>query len=99
MAPREYGRDGLDRASGLLDGAAGRHPVLERSQIADVAIAEFLERLAAKRRAAARGAVDDHGLVPDEGGIVVGRIRIGAELDHAARDVDRAGDLAARLDL
>src|SRR3954470_347674 len=70
----------LDR---LLDLAALFGPVLEGADIVDLVVAEILERLAGQRGTAARGAVEDHGLVPGEILVVIGRVRIGTKLQHA----------------
>src|SRR6185437_1677505 len=43
--------------------AAGIGPILEAADIVDMAIPHVLEHLAGQRRAAARGAVEDHVLV------------------------------------
>src|SRR6185312_1091802 len=82
----------------VIDGAAVLGPVLECAEIAHVAVAEILERLARQGRAAAGGAIDDDRLVLAEGLVVIGRSRIGAEFEHTARHVQRAGDLAGLLD-
>ena len=82
-----------------LDGTPALGPVLEPAKIAHVTIAEILERLARQRGAATGCAIDDHGPVRAEVGIVIGRSRVRAKLEHAARDVLGALDLAGSLQL
>src|ERR1044071_9317278 len=84
---------------GRLGVEPGIGQLLEAADIEDLAVAEILQRLAAERRAAARGAIDQHRLVLLEGFVVVRALRVGAKFEHAARDVDRVFELAARLHL
>src|SRR5262245_43590646 len=91
-APPMRRRPGLGR---LVDRASAFGPILEGAEIVDAVVAHLLEYLAAQGRASARRAIDDHGLVLGEILVVVGRLGIGAEFQHAARDVHGAGDLAA----
>src|ERR1051325_6537253 len=80
----------------LIDRTAALGPVLERAEVIDLVVAHVLEHLAGKRRAPARGAIDDERLVLGKILVVIGRLRIGAAFQHAARDVHGAADLAAR---
>src|SRR5207248_3063493 len=84
-------------ASGRLGVEPGIGQLLEAADVDDIAVAEILQGLADQRRAAARGAIDQHRLVLLEGFVVIRALRVGAEFEHAARDVDRAFELAARL--
>src|SRR5205823_7929495 len=81
LRPRvsRLGRLGLQPGIGQL---------LEAADIVDRGIAEILQRLADQRGAAARGAVDEEGLVLLKGRVVIGAFRIGAEFEHAARHID-----------
>src|SRR5205823_15039909 len=79
----------------LVDGAAGLGPILEGAEIVDLLVAEVLEHLAGQGRAPAGGAIHDDTFVLREILVVVRRLRIGAKFQHAARDVHRAGNLAA----
>src|SRR5215470_1318592 len=82
----------------FLDYPAAFGPVLESAEIIDPLVAHVFEHLAGKRGAPARTAIEDHGVVLFEVVVVVGRIGIGAKLQHAARDIEGAGDLAALFD-
>src|SRR4249920_3923711 len=83
----------------LVDSAAGLSPILEGTEIIDQIVAHVFEYLAAERRASARGTIEDDCLVLDEILVVVGRLGIGTEFQHAARDVYGAGDLTALFHL
>src|SRR5262245_46507462 len=85
-------RPGLGR---LVDRASAFGPILEGAKIVDAIVAHLLEHLAAQGRASAGRAIDNHGFVLGEVLVVVGRLGIGAEFQHATRDVHGAGDLAA----
>src|ERR1700730_16656578 len=86
----------LDR---LVDSAAGLSPILEGTEVIDPIVAHVFECLATERRASARGTIEDNCLVLDEIRVVVGRLGIGGEFKHAARDVYGAGDLTALFHL
>src|SRR5437667_800438 len=58
---------GYEKSRLALHRAAGRDPVLERTQIEHLGVAQLLQRLAGERRASARGAVEDDGLGLREG--------------------------------
>src|SRR5262245_57554183 len=81
----------------LLHRAAALHPILEAAKIAHVLEAEVLQRLAGEGGAAAEGAIENNGPARIERLVVIWRLRISLELEHAARDVQCAPDLAARL--
>src|SRR5665647_1323190 len=85
----------LDR---LFDRAAAFGPVLEGTGVVDLAVAHVLEQLGGQRGAAAGRAIENEGLVPGKILVVIGRFRVGAEFQHAARDMHGADDLAALLD-
>src|SRR6266403_3964582 len=74
---------------------AGVGQLLEAAGIEDGPVAGVLQGLAAQRGAAARGTVDKDGLVFLKSRVVVRALRVGAELQHAARDIDGAFELAA----
>src|SRR3954471_14692401 len=74
----------LDR---LIDFAPAFNPILEGAEIVDLIIAHVFEHFAAQARAPARRAVKDDGLVLGEIFIMVRRLWIGAEFQHAARNV------------
>src|SRR5262245_25260573 len=65
----------------LVNRAAALDPVLERAEIEHFHIAHVLQDLAPQRRASARGAIEDHGLVLREGLVVIRRFRIGTEFE------------------
>src|SRR4051794_15674917 len=91
-----YLRRCVSRLGGLgLQPGIGQ--LLEVADVVNRAVAEILQRLADQCRAPTRGTIDQDRLVLLEGGIVVRALRVGAEFEYAARDVDRALDLAARL--
>src|SRR5947209_3416676 len=71
----------------LVDRASAFGPILEGAEIVDLGVTHVLEYLAAQGRAPARGAIDDDGFLLGEILVVVGRLGIGAEFQHAARDV------------
>src|SRR5258708_21773239 len=54
------------RRDRLFDRTAAFGPILEGADIVHLAIAHILEQLGRQRGAAARGAIQDHGLVPCE---------------------------------
>src|SRR5437660_10855604 len=92
LRPRvsRLGRLGLQPGIGQL---------LEAADVVDRGIAEILQRLADQSRTPARGAIDQDRLVLLKGGVVIRALRVGAEFEHAARHIDRALHLAARLHL
>ena len=98
-------RTNVDRTSGahpcasFLDGAAAVDPTLEATEIAHVDVAHVLQGLAGKRGSAARGAVQDHGLVAIECVVIIRAVGISAEFAHAAGDVLGSLNLTAALDL
>src|SRR5690606_39170701 len=63
-------------------------------QVGDSVDAHVLERLGRERRAAAGGAVHHEPLARGELRLVIGRRRVGVELEQAARRMDGARDLA-----
>ena len=72
----------------LVDLAAGLDPVLEAAEVVDLVVAEILQQLAGERRASAGGAMQDHRPVLGKILVVARRLRIGLELQRAARDVN-----------
>src|SRR4029077_287260 len=74
--------------SDLLHGAAARDPVLETAEVPHIGIAEILEGLAGESGTNAGAAIDQYRLALLERRIVGGQIRIGSQLQHAARDVN-----------
>src|SRR5260221_10986689 len=82
----------------LVDDATRVGPILEGAEIVDLRVAHVLEHLAAQGRAPARGAIHDDGFILRKILVVVRRFGIGAKLQHAARDIDRADNFAALLD-
>ena len=85
--------------SGLLDRAAAIDPFLEATEIPHIFIAKILKGLAGECRSSAGGTVHKHRLISVERFVMVRRLRIGAELEHPARDVCRPLDLAGALQL
>src|SRR5207247_9940156 len=68
---------------------------LEAAGIEDRPVAELLQGLAAQCGAPARSTVDEDGFVLLKDRIVVGALRVGSELEHAARHMNRTLELAA----
>src|SRR5882757_10706725 len=85
----------VPRGLGFIDGPG---PVLEAADVIDLSVTHVLEQLARKRRSPAGGAIQDHRFILVEILVVVRRFRVGAEFQHAPRNVDGAGNLAARGD-
>jgi acetolactate synthase-1/2/3 large subunit len=81
-----------------LDRAASGCPVVEPAKIENFLVAHVLEQFAAECRASAGGAIENDRFCPVEPAIVIGGRRIGPTFEHAARNVDCACHLAARLD-
>src|SRR6185437_5484176 len=71
--------------AGRFDRTAAFSPILEGADVVHLAVAHILEHLAAERRAPARRAIEDDGLVLGKILVVVGRLGVGAEFQHAAR--------------
>src|ERR1700738_2074743 len=69
--------------------------ILEGARIVDRLVAKLLQRLSGERRAPARRAIEDGGLLLAKSGIVVWAFGVGTELQHAARHVNCAFDLPA----
>src|ERR1700682_1767090 len=90
---------GFSHARRLFDRTAAFDPILEGADVEHLAKAHVLEYLGSQRGTSAGCAVQDDGLVLGEILVVVGRLGIGAKFQHAARDMYRAGNLAALLNL
>src|SRR5215470_9414524 len=82
-----------------LDRTTALGPVLKRAEVIDSVIAHIFENLATQRRAPARGAIDDHRLVLGKILVVGRRLGIGPELQHAARNMHSACNLATLFHL
>src|SRR6266481_3184944 len=97
----------MGRASSWPNALADREPlswlclqtrfrqILEGARIVDRLVAKLLQRFSGERRAPARCAIEDDGLLLPKSRIVVWAFGVGTELQHAARHVNCAFDLAA----
>jgi hypothetical protein len=94
FAPTRWLHPGYDCL--LLYFAAGLDPILEAAEIVDCLVAHFLEQFAGQGSTAARGAVQDDGLVEGERLLGGRRRQVGLEFERAARDVHGARGLAGR---
>src|SRR5436305_8168196 len=80
-----YVRDRRKSALSRFGREAGFGQFLEAAGVEHGSVAEILQRLAAQRRAPARGAVDEHRLVLPAGAVAGGAPRAAPECGHAAR--------------
>src|SRR5690606_30928872 len=79
------------RPLALLDGLAAFLPGVDPAvEVGDIGVAHLLQGVGRQRRAPARRAGEDDAAVRVEFRPVIGRLRVGVELEHPARSVYRA---------